>query len=72
MTEKVPDVALAKNMAVVEVDDGVEEAAGGGEQHGVGESGGLGEVSWGCKGCGLVDKSESILKAGFERWFWLD
>jgi hypothetical protein len=41
MTEKVPDMALAKNMGVVEVDDGVEEAAGGGELHGVGERGGL-------------------------------
>jgi hypothetical protein len=54
MTEKVPDMALAMNIAVVEVDDGVEEAAGGGEQHGVGKRGGLGkgvlglhdEVDW--------------------------
>ena len=32
---------VGKDVAVVEVDDGVEQAAGGGEQHGIGECGGL-------------------------------
>jgi len=32
---------------VVEVDDGVEQASGGGEDHGVGEFVVLDEVSWG-------------------------
>jgi hypothetical protein len=47
-------------MAVVEVDDGVKEATGGSEQHGVGERGGLGGGIDG-RHAGGVRQSESIV-----------
>jgi hypothetical protein len=38
---------VGEDVAVVEVDDGVEQAAGGGEEHGIGECVGLdGGVAW--------------------------
>ena len=60
---------VGEDMAVVEVDDGVEQAAGGGQEHGVGEVlSGVGCVAawW------MGDSSESIVNAGLGRCVWAE
>ena len=55
---------VGEDMAMVEVDDGVEQATGGGQKHGVGERVGLDGGVVGRHG-GWRDSRESIVKRGF-------
>jgi hypothetical protein len=58
-------------VAVVEVHDGIEQASGGGQKHGIGERGGLnGRVLRRHGRCESRDKDREYLEYGFDVWLW--